>query len=297
MLNFSDMFGKLVGKLSNWIETAVVMLPNFLIALLVFFAFAVGSRYVRKILVNLLDRISQNHAVNSLVATIVRAGVLTVGTFVALSIVQLDDTVTTLLAGVGIVGLALGFAFQDLAANFIAGVFMAIRKPFVLGDIIESNGFVGVVKEISLRSSVIRTFQGQKIVLPNKAIFENPVQNYSTGERRIDLGVGVSYGDDLEKVEKVTMEAIQRLGGIREDLPVDLYYEGFGDSSINFTVRFWVAFKQQTDYLKGQSDAIKAIKAAYDREGITIPFPIRTLDFGIKGGEKLNAAMLTHTNG
>jgi small conductance mechanosensitive channel len=193
--------------------------------------------------------------------------------------------------------LALGFAFQDLAVNFIAGVFMAVRKSFRIGDIIESNGFMGKVTEISLRSTKVLTFQGQKIVIPNRLIFENPLSNYSTGQRRIDLGVGVSYGDDLQKVEDVTLQAVKNLSIHDVNRPVDLYYEGFGDSSINFIIRFWVEFKQQPDFLKARSEAIKAIKAAYDAEDITIPFPIRTLDFGIKGGEKLDAMLSERKDG
>jgi len=295
-LEISNLFEKLTQELAGWIETLVLMTPNLLLAILVVVVFGIGSRYVRKLSLNLLGRVSDNEAVNSLIATILRLGVLAMGLFFALSIVKLDKTVTTLLAGVGVIGLALGFAFQDLAANFIAGVFMAVRKPFRIGDIIESNGYMGKVTEISLRSAVIRTFDGQKIVLPNRLVFENPLKSYSMGQRRIDLGVGVSYGDDLQKVEDVTLIAVKNLPMVDRERPVDLYYEGFGDSSINFIVRFWVEFKQQTDYLKARSEAIKAIKAAYDAEDITIPFPIRTLDFGIKGGEKLDA-MLSERRG
>jgi small conductance mechanosensitive channel len=296
VLNLTEIYGKLVDRLATWVEGAILMTPNFILAIIIVVIFSIGSRYVRKLVLNLLHRVSDNEAVNNLIATMLRLGVLAVGLFLALGVVDLDDTVTTLLAGVGVIGLALGFAFQDLAANFIAGVFMAVRKPFRIGDIIESNGFMGIVIDISLRSTVIRTLQGQKVVLPNKSVFENPLENYSTGQRRIDLGVGVSYGDDLQKAEDVTLAAVKALPMIDPNKPVDLYYEAFGDSSINFTIRFWIDFKKQTDYLKARSEAVKAIKAAYDRENITIPFPIRTLDFGIKGGQKLDA-MLSERRG
>ena len=212
-----------------------------------------------------------------------------VGLFVALGILNLDKTVTSLLAGVGIIGLALGFAFQDAAANFISGIYLAIKSPINVGDIIEVNESFGKVKKIGLRATTILSFQGQDVVVPNRKIFEDSYTHFTiNGEQRIDLGVGVSYGDDLEKVEKITLEAINGLDFIKKEKPVDLYYSEFGDSSINFTVRYWVKMGKRTDYLKGLSEGVKAIKKAYDENDITIPFPIRTLDFGIKGGEKLN---------
>lgn len=291
MFSFTEIFRELIEKLFSWIKTGVVMAPNAVVAILVVVIFSISSRYVRRITLTLLHRVSDNEAVNNLIATILRLSILLIGIFVALTIVELDGTVTTLLAGVGVIGLALGFAFQDLAANFIAGIFMAVRKPFKIGDIIESNDFMGVVRDITLRSTEIQTFQGQRIVLPNKSIFENPIQNFSTGSRRIDLAVGVSYGDDLQRVEDLTLNVVRSLPDAVSRKPVELYYDSYGDSSINFTVCFWIDFKKQPDFLRARSEAIKAIKEAYDREGITIPFPIRTLDFGIKGGEPLNTML------
>jgi small conductance mechanosensitive channel len=200
--------------------------------------------------------------------------------------------VTTLLAGAGVVGLALGFAFQDIASNFIAGILMAIRNPFLVGEIIETNGFTGTVREISLRSTVLDTFQGQKVILPNAKVFGDPIVNYSArGERRVDLACGVGYGDDLGHAQQVAVAAVEGLAARKDGKPVQLYYTEFGDSSINFVVRFWVDFMRQTDFLEAQSEAIKAVKAAFDRDGVTIPFPIRTLDFDPNGGVDLRAVL------
>jgi small conductance mechanosensitive channel len=128
--------------------------------------------------------------------------------------------------------------------------------------------------------------QGQDVVIPNRLIVENVYTHYTmNGIRRIDLGIGISYGDDLEKAERITLQAIQKLDFLKEDKPVDLYYEEFGSSSINFILRYWVDFSKETDYLKALSEGIKSIKTAYDENDITITFPIRTLDFGMKGGK------------
>ena len=245
-----------------------------------------------------LRRISHNHAVNNLLVTVIYVAVLTIGFFVALTIVGLDGAVTSLLAGVGIVGLALGFAFQDIAANFISGVLIAVGQPFRVGDIIKSGDNFGTVTDINLRTTTVRTFQGIEVLIPNKNLFQEVVENYTnTHDRRVDLTVGVSYGDDLEKVKELTIEAIKNLKSIDTRREVSLFYSEFGDSSINFSIRFWAKTAGQFDYLQAQSDGIMAIKRVFDENDITIPFPIRTLDFGIKGGEKLSEMTLQHSNG
>lgn len=283
-----DAAGKIYDKLLGWVETLIVMLPNFLLAVLIFCAFYFTGKFVRKALERPLARVIHTRAIMDLLLSLLSLAFIAIGMFVALSILQLDKAVTSLLAGAGIIGLALGFAFQDIAANFVSGVLIALRKPVQLGDLIESNEFFGIVSRINLRSTVLRTMPGQQVHIPNKDIFSKPIVNYSvTGKRRVDLDCGVSYGDDLEKVRDVTLRAIRNLSYLDPSQEVELFYKEFGDSSINFTVRYWIPFKKQADYLKAVSDGIMEIKKAYDDNDIMIPFPIRTLDFGIKGGEKL----------
>jgi small conductance mechanosensitive channel len=290
-MDFSGIFYDLRDKLIGWGEALILMLPEFVVAIFVVFAAAVIARFARSATFGILKRTSSYATVNNLLATIVYIIVLGTGLFTALGILGLDRAVTSLLAGVGIVGLALGFAFQDLASNFIAGILLSIRRPFKEGDLIETNDHFGVVKEINLRSTKMRTLQGQLVIVPNADVFTHPVKNFSTSERRIDLEVGVAYGDDLRKVREVTLAAVKAVEGIRTDKPVDLYFTEFGDSSIDFIVRFWVDFARQPEYLSAKSEAIIAIKEAFDREGITIPFPIRTLDFSEVGGERLNQVL------
>ncbi len=205
--------------------------------------------------------------------------------FVALSILNLDKAVTSILAGAGILGLALAFAFQDIASNFMSGIFLSIRRPLHTGDIVQIKNYMGKITQINLRDTVLRTFQGQMVIIPNKEVLQNPIENYSLlGKRRMDLTVGVSYGDDLQKVKNVTLKALEGIEGLTKDDEITFFYKEFGDSSINFDVRLWVHTAEQPEYLQVRSEAVMRIKQAYDENNITIPFPIRTLDFGIKGG-------------
>lgn len=294
MQNLRDALSMLQDKITGWAESIVVMMPNFLIALIVFIAVYYVSKKLQSTVKSLLSRIIDNQALVNFLGGLTRIATVLFGALIAIKILNLDDVVFSVLAGVGIAGLAIGFAFQDIAANFIAGIALVFRKdyPFRTENIIQTNDHMGVVKEISLRDTLIQTFEGQFVFIPNKLIFENAVINYSLlGRRRVDLGVGISYGEDLERVKEITVTAIETMDHRMENTDIEFFYTEFGDSSINFEIRFWVPFIKQTDFLRARSDAIISIKRAYDREGITIPFPIRTLDFGIKGGRTLDEVL------
>ena len=282
----------LTEQLTAWLQGAVALLPNLIVAVLVIVVFWIIARVIRGVVRNLINRISDNRQIAGLLATLSYVVVIAIGLFIALGVLELDGTVNRLLAGVGIIGLALGFAFQDLAANFMAGVIMSFQRPFKLDDIVETNGHMGVVEDLSLRSTFIRTFQNQVVMVPNKDIFGSPLVNFSAkGKRRVDINCGVAYGDDLAKAKEIAVSAIEGLELRDESRDVELYYNEFGGSSINFALRFWIDFAKQTDFLQAQSEAIMALKKGFDDGGITIPFPIRTLDFGVVGGEPLREAL------
>lgn len=276
-------------KMGGWVEGLVNHLPNILAAVLVLVLFWFAAKAVRLGILRVVDRTTDHQPVKDLVGAAAYLAVLLTGLLVALGILELDRTVTSVLAGVGIIGLALGFAFQDIAENFISGVLISVRRPFTDGDIIETNEHMGVVERVDLRSTLIRTFQGQMVRVPNRDVYGNPLVNYTAlGSRRVDLKCGVSYGDDLEKTRRVALEAVRRVPGRDPERDVEVFYEEFGGSSINFVVRFWIPFRRQTDFLRARSEAIQSLKRALDEEGLTIPFPITTLDFGIAGGRALS---------
>lgn len=296
--NATDAYELIMGKLQTWLDTGIQMLPNLAVAIIILIVFVLIGKLVRKAVTKLLEKTTKNRTIINLLETVVGVLVVGVGVLFALQVLQLEDTVTSILAGAGIIGLALGFAFQDIASNFISGVMLSVRHPFGIGDIIETNGYYGTVHKLNLRNTILKIPQGQIVYIPNKSVFDNPLKNFTRGrERRIELECGVSYGDDLEKARDITIEAIKSLDNYDDSRDVEFYYTEFGGSSINFQVRFWVDFHKNTDFWNPQSDAIIAIKKAFDENGIDIPFPIRTLDFGIKGGEKLDTMLTSKSNG
>lgn len=294
-MSLPSLYDRLSAKLEGWFQELVVMLPNLAVAILAVLAFGLAARWVGKAVRATLLRVSGNEPISDLCGSLARLATVAVGVFAALSMLQLDRTLTSLLAGVGVVGLALGFAFQDIAANFMSGLIMALKRPFNVGDLIEIEGRKATVQRIELRATLVQTLDGLSILVPNKEIFQNAIINYTrTKSRRMDLSVGTAYCDDLEKVREVTMAAVRELEGRDLTRDVELFFEAFGDSSINFTLRVWLAESDEISYLNARSEAMIAIKKAYDREGITIPFPIRTLDFGAKvvGGERIDEMAL-----
>ncbi|WP_245842282.1 mechanosensitive ion channel family protein [Pontibacter ummariensis] len=293
MTNYMNDLNKTVellwGKLEAWGDQAVLMLPNILVAIILLIITFYVAGLVKDWLEKFINRFSHSAALNNLILTLLYIGMIMVGFFFALNVLGLDKVVISLLAGVGIIGLALGFAFQDIAANFISGVIIAVQKPFGVGDMIETNDYFGTIERITLRTIDVRQTTGELVRLPNKMVFENPLTNFSVyGIRRIDVEVGISYAEDLEHVQQVVTEALQDVKNRVKTRDIEVMYDAFGDSSINFKARFWVSYSRQVDYVSAKSDAIIRIKKAFDANDILIPFPIRTLDFGIKGGEKLS---------
>lgn len=279
-------------KLTGWLHDFIRLLPNMLMsAVILVLGFYLAS-FIKKIALKLISKISVNGTLNQLFSSVVYVFFIGIVIFIVLSILQLDKAVTSILAGAGILGLALAFAFQDIASNFMSGIFISIRKPINIGDTVSIKTYTGTVAEINLRDTVIKTFQGQMVIIPNKEVFQHPIENFSMlGKRRIDLNIGISYGEDLEAVKQITLKAVEGISGLCEDEKITMFYQEFGDSSINFTLRMWVSLMEQSNYLEAWDTAVIRIKKAYDANHIMIPFPIRTMDFGIKGGKGLDEMM------
>ena len=276
-------------KLTDWVEALIKLLPNIVMAAIVMVIGFYIAKFVRKISRKLVSKISNNITLNNLFSSVIYFIFIGIVIFTVLSILNLDKAVTSILAGAGILGLALAFAFQDIAANFMSGIFISFRKPLKVGDIVQIGDYMGKIKEINLRDTVMETFQGQTVIIPNKEVFQNPIENYTIlQKRRFDLSVGVSYGDNLEKVKQITLNAVSDIEELSKQDSTQVFFVEFGDSSVNLSVRMWIDTPEQSVYNKVGSEAIMKIKKAYDANDIMIPFPIRTLDFGIKGGTTLN---------
>jgi small-conductance mechanosensitive channel len=281
-------------KLQFWLESGIKHLPNFVVAIAITILFAIVSRFVSTAARKVLTRTLESQQIANLLAAIIKMLVLVTGVFIALEFLGLTGTVTSLLAGAGIIGLALGFAFQDMAENLIAGIAMGIRKPFQINDVVKADNVFGTVKTINLRNTLVETFFGQLEVIPNKILFRNVLTNYSSlGKRRVEVPVGISYADDPQVAADTIVETINKCDFVINKEETAVFAESFADSSINLLVWFWIDYPGEVGFMQARHVAVVEIKKALEKADILIPFPIRTLDFGAKGGEKLDA-MLNH---
>lgn len=289
-MNIHEAIHLIHQKILIWLKEAVSHVPNLLIAILVVILFGVASGYIKKAVMRLMSRVTGNTSLVNLTSSFLRLFVIAIGIFVALNILGLNQAVTSLLAGAGIIGLALGFAFQDLTANFLSGAFIAIQQPIRVGDVVETNGYFGMVKAINIRSTILDNFGGQEIEIPSRDIFQKPIVNFSkSNQRRMQLNCGVSYDDDLQKAQDVAMAAIQSLPFLQPGKPVEFHYQNFSDRSITFLMWFWID-QAQAGPPQAMSDAIKAVKKAFNENGIVIPFPIQTLE--ITHGEEFQKPLV-----
>lgn len=287
-MNIESILQPATERLTLWFETGMAMLPNLALAVVIVVVFGLLSSLVRNLVHRTMDRLTVNAQLSGLGAAVARLSVVLVGLFLALSVMNLDKTVTSMLAGLGVAGVALGFAFQDIASNFMSGVMMAARHPFRLGDYVKTGGHEGTVDEMDLRSTTLLTADGIHVTIPNAQVFGNPIVNYTKQDpRRVELAVGVGYGSDLAHVEAVCREVASQMDGLLADRPIQVFFTGFGGSSIDLTIRYWTDNSRPGGWLQSRSDAIQALHRRFDDEGIDIPYPTRTLDMGDQAALRL----------
>jgi small conductance mechanosensitive channel len=183
----------------------------------------------------------------------------------------------SLIALLGAAGLAVGLALQGSLANFAGGVLILFFRPFKAGDVVEAQGFTGHIEEIQIFNTIMRTLDNQRVIIPNGLLSNGCVKNiFAEPTRRVDLTFGISYGDDLAKTRQVLQQVLDADERILQDPAPDIFVSEHAASSINFLVRPWV---NSEDYWPVYFGTIEAVKLAFDREGITIPFPQRDVHF------------------
>lgn len=265
-------------KVDRWTVDAYRLLPNLLIAIIILVVFRILSRLGGKFIERILGHASQNVALVGLISTITRISIIATGFFFALGVLGLDKTVTSLLAGAGVLALALGFAFQDLTTNFISGAFIAIQRPIQVGDIIETNGYTGKVLSIGLRSVKLDNFEGQQVELPSKDIFQKPIVNFThSGDRRVRMEGSIGYKDDLAVVESLALSVIRKLDFIDPLKAIEFNFTRFTEKSIDFEILFWIR-QDKIGPGPAKSAAMKVVKRVFDDNNISFPTPARPLD-------------------
>lgn len=272
---------KIINKFLLWKEIFVKNIPNIAIAMVVLVISYFSSRWISNLVNKSIGGKIKQESVKNLVSRVTSAVIFLLGLYFAMTILKFDDTLKTIVSAAGVSGIVVGLALQGTLSNTISGIVLSFRKNLNIGNWVESNDYSGEVIDINLNYFVIKEADNNMVIIPNKMILESPFKNYSlTTKMRISIECGIEYGADLEKVEKLTKDVItENFNQQNLEKEVEFYYTEFGESSINFLCRFWVDSKNALEKLKAKSNAIVKIKQAFDQKGITIPFPMRTIEF------------------
>lgn len=264
-----------VNYLSSLLDSFMAFLPRLILALVIFLIGLYFARLTSKLVRRALEARKLKLQVIQMLSRISYWVVVILVTTMALQTIGFN--LTAFLTGLGILGFTVGFALQDVSKNFIAGILMLLSQPFELGDTIEVAGYTGTVQAIEMRATELRTFDGRQVLIPNGDVFSTPVTNFSRNKlRRINVDVGIAYGSDLEKVRSTTLSAILALPGVLPDPAPQVMFNQFAESSINFTLFYWIN-QAETNFGDMVDAGFITVENCLREAGIAIPFPIRTV--------------------
>lgn len=258
---------------------AVGFIPGILTAVIILALTRYAAEGVRHLTQTTSEKLINNRSLQKLLVQIGYTTAWIVGVLVAAVIAFPDLGLGDIIALLGLGSVAVGFAFQDIFKNFLAGVILLLQQPFRIGDQIIVADYEGTVEEIALRSTQIRTYRGEEVVIPNSIVFTSTVQVMTAmPHRRTDLEIGLDYNTPLAEAKQILIDALEGVPGIETSPEPEVDITGFGDSSINFIVRYWTV-PQQAQVRRIKTQVMIALKKACDEVDYNIPYPIRTVYF------------------
>ena len=259
--------------LRNLGDSFLAQLPYIIIGIIVFVAFLIVARIVRRVTYAAGKRTRLDVTLADLLGRIASLLIIILGIFVAAVFIFPTFKPGDLVAGLGITSVAVGFAFKDVLQNFFAGILILWRRPFIVGDQIKFRDYEGIIEEITTRSTRIKTFDGERAVIPNGDIYTNPVLvKTAYDKRRVRFVVGIGYLDDIERGRETIRKVLNDTVGVLDDPGPWIYVSELAPSSVNFTIYFWVN-SEQANVLKVSDRVATGIKYALDKAGIDLPYP------------------------
>ncbi len=275
----NELLETIINSSKELIGSGVKILPGLLTALILILLTRYAAQFIRQLATQVGKRTVRSKSLQLLLSKTCYITVWVVGVLIACVAafpgLRLGDIIATL----GLGSVAIGFAFQDIFKNFLAGILLLLQEPFRIQDQVIIGDYEGTVERIDIRTTKIRTYTGEQVLLPNATVFTSAVQvRTAFNSRRTDLAVGVDYNTPLSDAAKILQRTIQEVEGVLGNPNPEVDLVSFGDSSIDFIVRYWT-LPQQKEVRQTQTKAIVAIKKAFDQADINIPYPIRTLYF------------------
>ncbi len=262
-----------VDKIQQYWDGFVSQLPVVGVALLVVLLFALASLLIGK-WKHPAKWIGINPLVWGFLSRFVRGLLVAIGLLLAFDILGITSLMGAVLGTAGIVGLALGFAFQDIVENYLAGMLLSLRRPFSVNDLVRVGDFEGQIVRMTSRELVLLTFEGNHVRLPNAHVFKNPLINFTINPRRllsVDIGLGVD--EDLKTAMAIGVETLEAMQGVIDDPAPFARVQELSESSVIVRYHGWVN-QREADFRKVCSEAVRLLKAALDEGGIDMPEPI-----------------------
>ena len=281
----------IIERIDTWVDTAIRMVPNLVVALVVVLVFWLLGKLAKRIARKLAHSQDRGDLGNVLGGFI--GGALTLlGVALALTILAPSLGVGDLVASLGIGSVAIGFAFKDILQNWLAGLLLLIRQPFEIGDQIVVDGHEGTVEHIETRATLIRTYDGQQIVIPNADVYTNAVTVRTERDiRRSQYDVGVGYSTDLGEAQQIALDTIAATEGVLSEPPPEALVWDLAASGVNMRLRWWTA-SLRTDVVHVQARVIENVKRAFDDAEIDIPYTTQVVLFHDKTDPDQDAAGL-----
>ncbi|WP_445638357.1 MscS mechanosensitive ion channel [Nostoc sp. DSM 114161] len=267
-------------KIQEMINGFIVLLPNIVLALIVFTIFFFIARAIKKLVKRLTRDRHQARNLGLVLGRLAQGTILLLGLFIGLSIIIPTFRAGDLVQLLGISGVAIGFAFRDILQNFLAGILILLTEPFRINDQIVFKDFEGTVENIETRATTIKTYDGRRIVIPNSELFANSVTvNTAFESRRLQYDVGIGYGDDIDRAKELMLQAIQSLPEVLKDPAPDALVMELAESNVNIRVRWWIKPPRRADDLASRDKVLSAIKKTLVENGIDLPFPTQQILF------------------
>lgn len=268
-----------IDRFMGRLEQLAIQLPLALIALSVFLIVNwIGTRVGR--LRNPWNRLAPNAFIADLFRTIVRIVFLIAAVVIALDIMNATALLSTILGAAGLIGLAIGFAVRDTVENFIASVMLSIRQPFRPNDVVEINGDQGKVIRLTSRATILLSFDGNHIRIPNATVFKSRIINFSQNrERRFMFTIGVDSGADLGAARELAVQKVQDLPFVLSEPAAAAWLGDITDAGVEITVVGWID-QGETSLVQARGEALRLVKGSLEAEGITLPNTTYTIDMG-----------------
>ncbi len=267
-------------QIQDMLNGFIALLPNMVLALIVFVIFFLIARAIKKVVKRLTRNRRQARNLGLVLGRLAQGTTILVGLFIALSIVIPTFRAGDLVQLLGISGVAIGFAFRDILQNFLAGILILLTEPFQINDQIVFKSFEGTVENIETRATTIRTYDGRRIVIPNSELFTNSVTvNTAFENRRLEYDVGIGYGDDIDRAKQLIFQAMQSVDEVLSDPAPDVLVMELAESTVNIRARWWIKPPRRADDLTSRDRVLTAIKKTLTANGIDLPFPTQQILF------------------